>query len=146
MLKYATLSNKLLVQQSEPHFKYLNLLNIPFLDELQRTVWHFEDYKGQILKDFGFLGIRSRHLRPRDYAYLKTYFTFKVLPFPLDKGTTSSEFDTHRTAFWEMGNAISNFLLLCSDYDSRSYSTEQNMVIVPKNLRYKYKTKHNRWI
>lgn len=46
MLKYTTLSNKLLVQKSEPHFKDLNLLNIPFLDEREKTFWHFKDYKG----------------------------------------------------------------------------------------------------
>lgn len=38
MLKYITLSNKLLVQQSEPHFKDLNLMNIPFMDENEKTV------------------------------------------------------------------------------------------------------------
>lgn len=38
MLKYTILSNKLLVQQLEPHVKDLNLLNIPFLDENEKTV------------------------------------------------------------------------------------------------------------
>lgn len=65
--------------------------------------------------------------------------------FLLDKGTTgSSEFDTHRTAFWEMGNAINNLLLLCSSYDSGPYFTEQIIVIVQKNLQSKYKPKHNK--
>lgn len=37
-----------------------------------------EDYKGQILKDFGFWGVRNRHLRLWDYGHLKTYFTFNI--------------------------------------------------------------------
>lgn len=55
MLNYITLSNKLLVQQSEPHFKDLNLMNIPFLDENEKTVWHFGRLQGSDFEGFCFL-------------------------------------------------------------------------------------------